>query len=137
MKAKAKFTIKDILNSPAGRLNQHLLEEPEGKAESFKKYRNTPKCVDGIKFPSIKEAKRYKVLKLKLKHGLIGYFELQVPYELNEGGKFSYKYIADFRYVDAETGKLIVEDAKGDRTREYIKKRKLMKKIYNIEILET
>jgi hypothetical protein len=60
-----------------------------------------------------------------------------VPFELNEGGTHSYKYVADFVYLDARTGQKIVEDTKGHRTREYIKKRRLMKKVWGIEITES
>lgn len=45
-------------------------------------------------------------------------------------------YIADFVYTDAATGKLVVEDAKGMRTRDYIIKRKLMLYIHGIKIRE-
>ena len=45
-------------------------------------------------------------------------------------------YIADFVYQDAHTGKLVVEDTKGVRTKDYIIKRKLMLSVYNIKISE-
>lgn len=71
------------------------------------------------------------------KQGLIGLLEMQVPFELNPGGTHSLKYIADFVYYDSLTGERVVEDAKGFRTREYLKKRRLMKKVLGIEIKET
>jgi len=93
--------------------------------------------VDGIVFDSAKEANRYRELKFLLKAGLIGFLELQVEFELNEGGTHSLKYLADFVYIKSDTGQKIVEDCKGCRTAVYRKKRKLMLKIYNIEIFET
>lgn len=47
-------------------------------------------------------------------------------------------YVADFVYVDAETGRTVVEDVKSKATRtpEYIIKRKLMLWIYGIQIKE-
>jgi hypothetical protein len=47
-------------------------------------------------------------------------------------------YVADFVYVDAETGKTVVEDVKSPATRtpEYRIKRKLMLWIYGIQIKE-
>jgi hypothetical protein len=36
-----------------------------------------------------------------------------------------------------QTGKTVVEDCKGYKTKEYLKKKKLMLKIHNIKILET
>jgi len=101
------------------------------------KYKNSKTTIDGIEFDSAKEAKRYKELLLLLKAGEIGLLRLQMPYELNEGGTHSLRYIADFVYVDARTGKTIVEDTKGFKTRDYIKKRRLMKKVHGIIIFET
>ncbi len=46
-------------------------------------------------------------------------------------------YIADFVYKDVATGKTVVEDTKGVRTKEYIIKRKLMLWIHGIRIKET
>ena len=48
----------------------------------------------------------------------------------------SCRYIADFVYVDTETGKTVVEDTKGVRTKEYIIKRKLMLAVHGISIKE-
>ncbi len=93
--------------------------------------------MDGIVFDSEREAKRYGELKLLLKAGEIWLLETQVSFELNEGGSHSLKYIADFVYLDSRTGEKIIEDCKGFRTKEYLKKRRLMKKIYGIQILET
>lgn len=45
-------------------------------------------------------------------------------------------YIADFQYHDAKTGKLVVEDTKGVRTKDYIIKRKLMLWVHGIRIIE-
>ena len=45
------------------------------------------------------------------------------------------KYIADFVYTD-KSGRLVVEDAKGVRTDVYVIKRKLMRQVHGIEIIE-
>ena len=45
------------------------------------------------------------------------------------------RYVADFVYV--EGGREVVEDVKGYRTAEYKRKRRLMKKIYGVDIRET
>lgn len=100
------------------------------------KYSSKKTVVDDIEFASIKEAKRYKELKLLLKAGEIGMLQIQVPFELNPGGSHSLKYVADFCYITFE-GEHIVEDCKGFRTREYLKKKRLMKKVHNITIKET
>lgn len=104
--------------------------------QSGHKYGARETVVDGITFPSAREAGRYSRLKLLLDAGLITDLQLQVPYELNEGGTHSLKYIADFVYIDVMTSARIVEDAKGYHTKEYRKKRRLMKKVHGITIKE-
>lgn len=134
------FTLEQLRNKPCAQLNPELFQEQQEiskKRTKVSKYRNKKTEVDGIVFDSAKEATRYKELLILLKAGEIGHLELQVPFELNEGGEFSYKYVADFVYLDARTGQKVVEDTKGHRTREYLKKRRLMKKIYDIIILES
>ena len=101
------------------------------------KYNNEKVEWGGEVFDSKREYSRYRDLLLLVKAGEITLPKRQVVYELNEGGTHSYKYVADFVYIEVKTGKTTVEDCKGFRTREYKKKRKLMKKIYNIIILET
>lgn len=141
------ITLEDIRNSACADRNRHLFSESGIKVTKSgmkrskygnkkSKYGNKKTEVDGIEFDSAKEAGRYKELKLLQKAGAIGLLELQVPFELNEGGTHSYKYIADFVYLDARTGEKVVEDAKGCRTREYLKKRRLMRKILGIVIRE-
>jgi hypothetical protein len=113
--------------------DRSLVEEVIGVKKS--KYRNTKTEYQGIRFDSEKECRRYKELKMLLKAGEIGMLQLQVEYEINPGGAFSMRYVADFVYVTKE-GVKIVEDAKGFRTREYLKKRKLMWKVHGIRISE-
>jgi len=101
------------------------------KQHKFKAQRTE---IDGIKFASKKEANRYVILKLMDKQGYIRNLRLQVPYDLNPGGAFKYRYFADFVYEQGND--TIVEDCKGYLTREYKKKRALMLKIHNIKIKE-
>lgn len=131
------FDLEQLKNSACAPLNPHLWGQEQEKPAKKSKYGNKKTVVDDIVFDSIKEAERYRELKLMQKAGLIGLIELQVPFELNENGSYSYKYIADFCYVDMKTGERIIEDVKGMRTREYLKKKKLMKKVFNIEVKET
>ena len=99
------------------------------------KYRARKTVVDGITFDSGKEANRYSELKLLERAKLIFDLELQVVYDLRIGGQLICKYRADFRYM--ENGKTVVEDSKGCRTREYKIKKKLMRALLGVEILET
>ena len=124
---------------------------------SCHKYGNRKVAVDGIAFDSIREARRYKQLKLLLLSGEIVGLSMQVPFELvpaqyEETGEVYTKgprkgqpkqgkcieksvvYVADFVYF--ENGKRVVEDTKGVRTPEYIIKRKLMLHKYGIRIRE-
>jgi hypothetical protein len=131
-------TIEQLRNSACAPLNPALLatdKKPEKQKRS--KYNAKKTEVDDIVFDSTREANRYKELKLLLKAGHIGLLQRQVEYELNEGGQYSYKYIADFVYLDTLTGNTIVEDCKGFRTAEYRKKKRLMWKVHKIKILET
>lgn len=119
----------------------------------MKKYGSKKVTIDGITFDSKKEAHRYCELKLLLRAGKIKGLELQKPFELipaqrepstmTKTGKEklgrvieqSVKYIADFVYIDA-SGKTVVEDTKGVKTKDYIIKRKLMLYVYGIRIRE-
>lgn len=97
------------------------------------KYHNIRIEVDGIKFDSKKEYKRYTELKLLERAGLIRELKLQVPFELvpaQPGGLRSERpltYVADFVYYDKEKNRQVIEDTKGVKTDLYIVKRKLMK----------
>lgn len=137
MSNKRTFTLDDLKNSKCAALNMHLFDQKTSATNRKSKYGNSKVEVDGQEFHSIKEANRYKELKFLLKTGEIGLLRTQVPYELNEGGSHSLIYIADFVYLSSDSGETIVEDTKGFKTKEYIKKRKLMKKVYGITIKET
>jgi len=114
----------------------HLNDLPDKLPKSSHKYGAKAMMVDGIRFPSMKEAKRYTTLKALEKAHLISNLKIQVPYELNPGGTHSLKYIADFVYTN-DKGEQIVEDSKGYKTREYKKKKKLMLEVHNISITES
>ena len=92
--------------------------------------------VDGIKFDSGRESRRYLELKMLQKAGEIQGLRLQVPYLIVVNEKKICKYVADFVYTDTN-GNEIVEDSKGFRTPEYRLKAKLMLAVHGIEIYET
>jgi len=135
---KTNWTIEEVNKKlTTGKIRGFTDKKPEQAIPAkHSKYGNKKSIVDGIIFHSKREAKRWVKLKLMVKAGEIGFLERQVPYELNEGGTHSLKYYADFRYV-TKAGELVVEDAKGAKTKVYLKKRRLMKKIYGIIIKET
>ena len=116
------------------------------------KYNNRKVRRDGLTFDSKKEHKRYNELLLLEQAGEIRNLRRQVKFVLiptqrepsqigTRGGVKKGKllerecaYIADFVYT--ENGKIVVEDTKGLRTKDYIIKRKLMLYVHNIRIRE-
>ena len=116
------------------------------------KYNNRKVRRDGLTFDSKKEHKRYNELLLLEQAGEIKNIRRQVKFVLiptqrepsqigTRGGVKKGKllerecaYIADFVYT--ENGKIVVEDTKGLRTKDYIIKRKLMLYVHNIRVRE-
>lgn len=96
--------------------------------------------VDGIRFASKAEARRYGQLKLLEKDGKIDRLELQPSYVLTVNGVKVATYRADFQYIeignDGYAKAKVVEDVKGVRTPVYKMKRALVKALYGIDILE-
>lgn len=133
-KNKPGFTIEDLQKAACAHLNPHLFDEKKDLGKKNKvgnKFGAKIVEIDGHRFGSKKEAKRYGELKMLLKAGLIGQLELQKKFLLIEANDKERKceYWADFVYLDAKTGELVVEDTKSDPTRNmlaYIMKRKLM-----------
>ena len=99
------------------------------------KYSNVRTTVDGIRFASKREAKRYAELKLLEKAGKISNLALQVRYPLTVNGHQVATYVSDFDY--REGGLLVVSDCKGMRTPMYKLKKRLMYAIHGIVIQET
>ena len=116
------------------------------------KYHSRKVVRDGITFDSVKEYRRFCELSLLQRAGAITDLKRQVEFELIpaqrepdtvgvRGGikqgkviEHAVKYVADFVYK--ENGKLVVEDTKGFRTKDYIIKRKLMLWVHKIRIKE-
>ena len=107
------------------------------------KYRNLKTVRDGIIFDSRKEADRYTELLLLQRAGVIASLRWQIRFELvpEFGDERAAFYIADFVYIDPESGKTIVEDVKSVATKKdkaYILKRKMFKYRYrDVEFRET
>lgn len=116
------------------------------------KYHSKKTTVDGVVFDSLKEARRFGVLKALENAGEISGLRRQVEFLLipeqrepdtvgKRGGVHRGKllerkvvYIADFTYFRGD--EYIVEDVKGMRTPDYILKRKLLLHIYGFRIQE-
>jgi hypothetical protein len=84
------------------------------------------------------EARRHMELLQSEKMGIIAELRTQVSFEVvpKQEGERAVSYIADFVYMDVATRKLVVEDAKGFATKDYIIKRKLMLLKFGIRIYE-
>ena len=104
------------------------------------KYLNRKTVVDGIKFDSAKEARRYGELKLLERAGQITGLEIQPSFRLVVNNCLICTYKADFRYTTDTPhvrGLVVVEDVKGMKTPVYRLKKKLMLAIHGVEIFET
>ena len=102
------------------------------------KYHNHKTVHQGVRFDSQKEAKRYQELILMERAGLIRSIELQPRYDLIVNGHKLGFYKGDFRYEVVATSILMVEDVKSPATKTavYRLKKKLVKALYGIEIIE-
>jgi hypothetical protein len=101
------------------------------------KFGNIPTRIDNVTFHSKKEAHRYLQLKAMQEGGLISDLELQPAFNLCVNDVKVCRYIADFRYRDLALDRVVVEDVKGMRTKEYQIKARLMLACLGIEVLET
>lgn len=99
------------------------------------KYRAKPTVIDGHRFASQKEAKRYIELKLLERAKKISALTLQVKYPIMVKDKKVCTYIADFVYHDGD--KQIIEDVKGFSNSLYRLKKKLFEVVYGLNIRET
>lgn len=119
------------------------------KRKNKNKYNAIPTVLDGIRFASGREAKRYQALKLLERAGEISDLELQPQYKLGtddnpvlirsrryrNGRRASYR--ADFRYRIESTGETVVEDSKGVDTPASRLRRAFVEWQYQIRIVLT
>ena len=117
-------------------------QRSRSKAVARSKYGNHKVVVDGEKVADSKhEYNRLCELTVLQRAGEIKDLQLQVKYQLIPSQKICGKtergvsYVADFVYWTKDD-QFICEDAKGHKTADYIIKRKLMKLIHNIDVVE-
>lgn len=91
--------------------------------------------MNGITFASKREADRYLVLWAMYADGKIENLELQKRLRCTVNGHKVCDYLADFTY-NYPGGDMIVEDVKGMKTDVYKLKKKLVKAVYGIDIVE-
>ena len=111
------------------------------KYKKLSKYKAKKTVIDGIKFDSMKEAKRYGELKMLQRLGEISGLKCQPTFRLEVDDSLICKYIADFSYYLGGDGleRFIVEDVKGMKKgaawQIFRIKAKLMKAIYRIDVV--
>lgn len=99
------------------------------------KFNNVRTLVDGHMLDSKSEAKRYGELKLMERGKLIKDLNVHPKYPIEVNGQRVCFYEADFSYKDKE-GKLRIEDVKGVRTALFILKKKLLKAVHGLDVVE-
>lgn len=96
----------------------------------------------GLEFDSKAEHRHWLHLAALAKAGKIMDLRRQVPFELAPAvviqgrKKRALRYIADFVYVDSETGEQVVEDVKGAVTDVWRIKLHLMMSVHGVEVKE-
>jgi hypothetical protein len=121
------------------------MRDVHSKSKVVAKYRSKPTTVDGIRFASKKEARRYSELKLLEQAGAISDLEIQPVFPIVIAGKpvllrssgypngRKAKYLADFAYVERD--ERVVEDVKGMDTPLSALKRALVEAIYGVKVV--
>lgn len=90
--------------------------------ERRQKYNAVPTVLDGIRFASIKESRRYQQLQVMERAGLISGLELQPRFLLQVAFTDSFgqthraiQFTADFRYFRESDRCVVIEDVKGGK----------------------
>jgi hypothetical protein len=110
------------------------------------KYHAQVCTVDGIRFDSRKEARRYERLKILAAAGEIIRLELQPEFPIivlelwRDDGRLvpCGRFRADFRYVETRTGEVVIEDTKSrpTKTEAYRLRKRLVEAIHGVTIRE-
>lgn len=86
--------------------------------------------VDGIVFPSTRQAARYLELKLLQSAGEISELSLEPRFELVVKSVLIGRYTPDFQYKEKGNRKLVVEEVKGYASRDYVLRKKLFQALF-------
>jgi hypothetical protein len=108
-----------------------------------RKYGNKPTIVDGLKFDSAREAKRWQELKLLERARSITELERQITYELAPSVSIAgearrrpaLRFKLDFRYFDREGMQTVHEDCKGFADTAFRIRQHLMKSVHGIDVV--
>ena len=108
------------------------------------KYKNTPCSVGAEKYRSKRERDRHQDLLLLQRAGKITGLVREVAFVLapkvkiegEDRARPAMKYVADYVYSDALTGRVVVADAKGLSTPMWRAKKHLMATVHGIHVVE-
>lgn len=94
--------------------------------------------VDGITFDSVKEGQYYRTLKEQKRLGIILDFEIKRRWDLVVKGNKVTRYTCDFVVFNRDGSETVIDVKGGNatRTRDYVLRKKLMKAIHGIDIVE-
>jgi Protein of unknown function (DUF1064) len=130
-------SVKAAIAATADGLASVPAEGPPSPAQPKpSKFGNVATMVDGIRFASKREAKRYGVLKVLAECGHIQALKLQPRYPLIVRDELVCTYVGDFEYVD-EQGVVVTEDVKGHMTDVFRLKQRLFKAVHGYAITIT
>ena len=107
------------------------LMSPPKQPPKRSKYKNVRVRIDGINFDSGKEGRYYLKLRAMQEAGMVLYWHRQVIFDLAE--KATYRCDFQVFYPD---GSVRYIDVKGFKTKEYILKKKLVRRLYGVDIEE-
>jgi hypothetical protein len=100
------------------------------------KYRAKAVVTDEGRFASQREYQHWCVSKLREKAGEISHLERQKRFRLEINGHQICDYVADEIFFDKAKQARVVVDVKGVKTPVYRLKKKLMKALLNIDVVE-
>lgn len=130
-----------------GRMIQERVSASEARAllakPAKRKWRNQPVVIDGARFDSKGEARRWEVLRLMELAGEISELRRQVRVTLIGAGNMVLlydsgrpaEYVADFAYIVARETKVTLEDFKGAETPESKLKRAIVAAMHGKPVL--
>jgi hypothetical protein len=135
------MNIKDILiTGQKFDINEHLLKA-RVKRHKYGVAAREDRTTQGIVFASKREMEAFLRLQTAERAGIIRHLKRQVPFTWDvvyraNGKEYvkKEKYIADFTYMEGRDFR--VADAKGCRTQIYNRKKRIMKELFGIEIVE-
>ena len=103
---------------------------------SYRKFNNQPVIIEGRRFPSKAEGRRYEELRKGERAGIFRDLKCQPRFPIVINGQKVCDYVADFKYYDVERNREVIEDVKGMKTPIYNLKKKLVLAVLGLEIVE-